>query len=404
LNILIISQYFWPENFRINDLATDLVEKGHKVTVLTGLPNYPKGNFFKGYGIFKKNYKEKYKGVDIYRVPIISRGNGKFQRLLLNYFSFAFTGSIFALLLYKKKFDKIFVFEVSPITVGIPAIVFKKLRNIPIVFWVLDLWPESVASVGAVKSQKYIGDIKILVKYIYSKCDKILVSSKGFKKSIENIEPRKNIISYFPNFIEKVDRGKVFYPELSQKINFPEGFKIMYAGNIGYAQSFPTILEAAEILRDYEIYWIIVGDGRFRAWVKERIKQLGLEKKVLLPGSFPQDTMPFFYSKSDVMLVSLKNELNFSLTVPGKVQSYMAFGKPIVAALDGEGANMIEDSCSGITCRPENPKELAETVLQMYNLPKEQLIKMGKSGKKYCEKHFNRDLLVDELINIFKQL
>jgi len=404
LNILIISQYFWPENFRINDLATDLVEKGHKVTVLTGLPNYPKGNFFKGYGIFKKKYKEQYKGVDIYRVPIISRGNGKFQRLFLNYLSFAFTGSIVALFLQKKKFDKIFVFEVSPITVGIPAIVFKKLKKIPIVFWVLDLWPESVASVGAVKSQKYIGYIKILVKYIYSKCDKILVSSKGFKKSIENIEPRKNIISYFPNFIEKVDRGKVFYPELSQKINFPEGFKIMYAGNIGYAQSFPTILEAAEVLRDYNIYWIIVGDGRCRDWVKKRIKQLGLEKKVLLPGSFPQDTMPFFYSKSDVMLVSLKNELNFSLTVPGKVQSYMAFGKPIVAALAGEGANIIKDSSSGITCRPENSKDLAETVLQMYNLPQEQLIKMGQSGKKYCEKNFNRDLLVDELINIFKQL
>ncbi|SCY91428.1 glycosyltransferase family 4 protein [Desulfoluna spongiiphila] len=398
MKILIVTQYFWPENFRINDLAVGLKEKGHDVTVFTGLPNYPSGSFFKGYGFFKKKYREKYKGVDVYRVPLFPRGSGKGWELVLNYLSYAFIASILGPLYFRKRFDAIFVFEVSPITVGIPAIVLKKIFKAPILFWVLDLWPESISSAGTIKSGNIINLVRILVRFIYKQCDKILVSSKGFIPSIFQIDSREDLISYFPNFIENVNSIESDAPEDKYAQPLPSGFRIMYAGNIGYAQSFPTILAAAEILKKYkDIHWIIIGDGRMGEWVNKQVYELGLTETVHLMGAYPQEAMPYYFDKSDVMLVSLRSEPNFALTVPGKIQSYLACGKPVIASIDGEGAELILEAGAGIACPAEDVYALVESILAMYHCDPSVLKDMGERGKRFCELNFDRDVLIERL-------
>lgn len=398
MKILIVSQYFWPENFRINDLAVGLKKKGHDVTVLTGLPNYPSGNFYKGYGFFKKKYREKYKGVDVYRVPLFPRGRGKGLELVLNYLSYAFMASVLGPLYFRKGFDAIYVFEVSPVTVGIPAIVLKKIIKAPILFWVLDLWPESISSAGTIKSSNIINLVRILVRFIYKQCDKILVSSKGFIPSILQIHSREDLISYFPNFIEDVNRFDSDAIEVKYDQPLPSGFRIMYAGNIGYAQSFPTILAAAEMLKEHkDIHWIIIGDGRMVEWVNKKVYELGLTETVHLMGAYPQEAMPYFFGRADVMLASLRSEPNFALTVPGKIQSYLACGKPVIASIDGEGADLIVEAGAGIACPAEDIQALADSVLAMYKCDASVLEEMGEKGKRFCELNFDRDVLIERL-------
>lgn len=392
MNVLIISQYFWPENFRINAIALDLQDRGHNVTVLTGKPNYPEGCFYKGYNFLKKRV-EKYKGIKIFRVPLIPRGKGNGFRLFLNYLSFAFFGSLLGPLFCREKYDIIFVFEVSPITVGFPAIVMKTIKRAPIFFWVLDLWPESLVSSGNIKSKKILNLVSKIVKFIYSNSDVILVSSKGFISNIkENFQIFKPIV-YFPNFIEKTDENN----KSIEKYKFPDGFNIVFAGNIGESQSFPTILNAVEKLKDYRIFWNILGDGRMFGYVKKEVKLRGLEKTFFLLGRYPNDSMPFFFSKADVLLVSLKREPNFELTVPGKIQSYLASGKPVIASLDGEGANIINEAKAGVTCDAEDVESLVEAVKKIFGLEKEERELLGENGKKYCFDNFNRFRLISKL-------
>ena len=397
MNILIVTQYFWPENFRINDLALSLKEKGHQITVLTGIPNYPQGSFFKGYSLVK-NRVEKYHGIKVLRCPIIPRGKSKGWQLALNFFSFALLASLIAPFVCRDKYDVIFVFEVSPITVGIPAIVLKKINKIPIFFWVLDLWPESISSAGKVNSPMVLKCVGLLVRLIYRCCDRILISSEGYKSSVEKMGGRQNQIKYFPNWSETEFETVQSNFEPTQNSLLQRGFKIMFAGNIGEAQSFRTILKAADILKNHpNIHWVILGDGRMYNKVKEEIQRKRLNDKVHLLGRHPLKTMPYFFAQADVMLVSLKRDPIFSLTVPGKIQSYMACGKPIIASLDGEGARLIEKSGAGFSSPAEDADALVKSVIKIYNLPKEKREDIGNLGKKYCESNFDRNMLVERL-------
>lgn len=403
MNILIVSQYFWPENFRINDLAVGLKELGHNVTVLTGKPNYPEGKFYSGYSFSSKSF-EKYKGLKIHRVPLIPRGKGSGLRLILNFFSFAFFASLFGPFVCKGSYDVIFVFEVSPITVGFPAIVLKKIKKAPIFFWVLDLWPESISSSGKIKSEKILNSIRFFVRYIYKQCDKILVSSKGFISNIKQVSPTSDSIVYFPNFIEETMSGINDDIATDELYKFPMGFKIMFAGNIGYSQSFPTILEAAEKLRKFaDIHWIILGDGRMAPWVKKRIEEIGLKSNIHMLGRYPQETMPYFFSNADALLVSLKKEPNFELTVPGKIQSYLSCKKPVIASLDGEGANLILEANAGLACPAEDADSLASAVLKLYNMDEKERETLGKNGREYCLANFDRALLFSTLEQWMKE-
>ncbi|MDF1593977.1 MAG: glycosyltransferase family 4 protein [Desulfobacterales bacterium] len=397
MNILIITHYFWPESYRINDLAVSLIQCGHQVTVITNIPNYPDGYFFKGYGIFKKNV-EIYNGVRIIRVPLIPRGKQGALRLALSYLSSAFSASGIVLFLVKNRFDLVFVFQPSPVTTGLPAMLMKKLCRIPIFLWVQDVWPETLSATGMVKSKTILKTVEYLVKIIYRGCDRLLIQSEAFEPCLKRLGVPADRIRYFPNSAEALYAPMEIESDAPERSTMPDGFRIMFAGNIGKAQDFPTILTAAERLKKHkDIHWIILGDGSMRAWVEDEIKSRGLEVTVHLLGRHPVTTMPRFFSLADVLLVTLKKEKIFSLTIPSKVQSYLACAKPILAAIDGEGARIIEESGGGMAVPAGDARALAKKVLTMYQLPKTELTKMGKRGEKYFCGHFNRDVLLDKL-------
>ena len=354
MNILIVTPHFYPENFRINDFAVEFQKKGHNITVLTGIPDYPAGKYFDGYGLFKRS-KETYQDINIYRAPRIPRGSGSNLRLSLNYISFVFGAVFKSLFFLRAKIDIIFVLGISPVTVCLPAIFFKKIRKIPLCFWVLDLWPESVVSAGNLKSSLIPTMLNPVVKFIYKHSDRILVSSKGFISSIENKGVDREKIEFFPQWAEPI-----FTPIKSGEYllgDIPENsFKIMFAGNIGDAQDFSSILEAANRLKyDKSIHWVILGGGRKEAWVRSKIIEYELEECFHLLGSYPLEKMPGFYYNADVMLFSLKDEYIFSITIPAKVQSYLACGKPILSMINGEGGNIIEEANAGLSCPAGSP-------------------------------------------------
>ena len=400
MNILIITPHFHPENFRINDFAEAFIERGHSITVLTSVPNYPGGQFFEGHGLLKNN-REVYKGIHIYRVPVIPRGSGSPLRLAINYISYVLGGQFTALFLMKKKLDIIFVFEPSPITIGLPAIFIKKMKNIPLIFWVLDLWPESVVSASNLKTS-FIPKLLIpVVKFIYGHCDRVLVSSKGFIRSIASKGVPIKKIEYFPQWAEPLFRPMKATNYLLKDIP-KDSFKIMFAGNIGEAQDFPSILEAARLLKDQSsIHWIILGGGRKESWVRKKVEEYHLQDCFHLMGSFPLGKMPEFYSNADVMLFSLKREDIFALTVPAKVQSYLACGKPILAMIDGEGASIITESGAGYVSPAETPESLAENALRLAALSQLEISAMGQRARKYYNENFERSVLFDKAESIF---
>ncbi len=398
MRILIVTQYFWPENFRINDLALGLLERGHEVTVFTGKPNYPEGSFFPGYGFFGR-VRENFRGVRVIRVPLIPRGAGGRPGLILNFFSFALFGSLLAPFRCKGDFDAILVYEPSPVTVGLPALVLKWIKRAPLLFWVQDLWPETLAATGVVRSKWILKMIEGLVRFIYRYCDLVLVQSRAFVARVEALGVEARKICYFPNSAEDVYRPVETgtQPGIGQAL-LPEGFRIMFAGNIGAAQDFETIVAAAERLRaQHDIHWTIIGDGRRQAWVEQEIARRGLQNSLHLLGRHPVRSMAHFFGSADVMLVTLRQDPVFALTIPSKIQSYLACGRPIVAALDGEGARVIEESGAGIAVRAGDAGALAEAVLRLYHMPRQEREDMGRRGREYFEQHFERKLLLTRL-------
>ena len=401
MRVLIVSQYFWPENFKINDVVNGLNERGVEVSVLTGKPNYPYGKFFKNYSFFGNSH-EIYNGISVYRSPLLPRSNGSGFRLFLNYLSFAFFASI-RLIFINKKFDKILVYEPSPITVGIPAIVAKYRFNSPIYFWVQDLWPESITDAGGIKNKKLIDLVNKLTIGIYKNCKKILVQSKAFIPYILEQKVSKNKLMYFPNSTEN------FYRPSNQnniyKKLMPNGFKIIFAGNIGEAQSFETIINSALYLREkkIKINWIILGDGRQKNNIEMKIKNLNLDNAFYFLGSYPTNQMPLFFSHADALLVTLKKSKIFSLTIPNKIQSYMACSKPIIASLDGEGSRVISDSNCGFASPSEDHISMSESIIKLMKLSKKEREIMGNNGRIYFEKEFEREKQLDKLIAILDE-
>lgn len=404
MNLLIITNHFWPENFRINDLALGLKKKGHRVTVLSGVPDYPEGKFFPGYGIFKRR-QEDYQGIKIWRVPLVPRDQGGKLRLTLNFLSFALCGCLLAPRYCTGPFDLILVFETSPVTVGLPALVVKKLRKIPIIFWVQDLWPESLSATGAVSSSLLLRLVGLLVQLIYRGSDLIMAQSRAFFPSIEKYGGSREKIVYFPNSAEGFYRPVQVEAQAPERALLPHGFTLMFAGNIGAAQDFETILAAAELLKDRrDLHWVILGDGRRRAWVADQVRARGLSDRVHLLGRYPPEAMPRFFAVADALLVTLKKEPIFALTIPAKVQSYLACSKPVIAALDGEGARVVQEAGAGLASPAGDSAALADNVLAMYHLSKSQRRAMGLRGRSYFEKHFERHMLLDRLEELMREV
>lgn len=397
MKILVVSQYFWPENFRINDLVLGLMERGHVVTVLTGKPNYPTGKLFPGYRLIRGS-AENYQGAEVRRVPLLPRGNGGAILLLLNYVSFAISATILGPFLCRGKYDAILVYEPSPITVGLPALWLKRLRGAPVFFWVLDLWPESLSATGAVRSPRILRWVEKLVRFIYKGSDRILVQSRAFFQPIQALGVDSARILYFPNSAEPLYRPLASSPTDRVEAGLPDGFVIMFAGNIGSAQDFPAILAAAERLREQrDIHWVILGDGRLAGWVHKEVKRRGLEETVHFMGSRPLEQMPRFFANADVMLVSLKQEPIFALTIPGKIQSYLACGRPIVGMLDGEGARVISEAQAGFACPAGDTSGLAARVLDLYRMDRVERDRLGTNGRAYYLGQFEREMLCSRL-------
>lgn len=403
MKILVVTQYFWPENFRINDLCDALVERGHEVTVYTGLPNYPEGEFFKGYS-FKGPYKENYGKIKVIRSPLIPRGKNKSIRLALNFFSFFFCASLLAPFLVRGKFDKIFVYEPSPITVAIPGIVLRFLKRAPMFFWVTDLWPESLEATGVVKNKNILDLVALMVRGLYKFSDRILVTSKGFIPRVKALGGKDHQILYFPQWAEAL-----FKRRIDKNFNDPKipsnGFKIMFAGNIGSAQDFETIVAAAKILKEEKnIYFLILGDGLMRKWAEEEVNKYSLHENFIFLGRKPLDLMPEYYSKADVMLMSLTNTDLFSITVPSKLQSYLASGKPILASMNGEGAEIVKAANAGLAVNAGRPEELAAAILKMSKMDTQELKLLGENAKKCYDEQFEREKLITLLETEFKKV
>lgn len=398
MRILIVTQYFWPENFRINDLALGLKERGHEVMVFTGKPNYPNGKFYKGYSFFNKR-KEDWNGIKIIRSQLIPRGKGGGARLFINYISFAFLGSLRALFLNIKA-DIIYVYEPSPITVGFPAIVLKWKTKGQLFFWVQDLWPQALEASGNISNKRIIKYANIVTKWIYRYCDKILMQSKAFTDYLllQNVESNKMI--YFPNSAE------VFYKPIPKSVQYQKYFQskynLVFAGNIGESQAFDTLLKAATLvkIKNPAICWTIIGEGRMKEYVIKKIIEYNIAENFKLIGSFPPGEMPAFFAYADAMIVSLKKDFIFSLTIPSKLQSYMACGKPIIGSLDGEGARIIEQSQCGLVAPGEDEISLSEQVIRFFNLPQQEREDMAQNSLDYYNIEFNRDTLIDNLISL----
>lgn len=401
--VLIISPHFHPEDFKCNEVAFELAKRGYDVTALSDIPNYPHGKFYKGYGLFRRR-REVVNGVKIIRTAMIPRGNGSGLRLALNYVSFAITACIRAIFMALfGKYDTIIVHQLSPITVGLPALIIKKLRpKTKLLFWVLDLWPESLEVAGGITNKHILGVFESIAKWCYKSSDQILMSSKGFKESICTKGNFTDKLIYFPNWAD----GDLTKNSENELPTIPAGFKIMFAGNVGEAQDFDHTLEAFKILRDKghkDILFLIVGNGRKMEWVESYISDNNLKDIVHCLGRHPLESMSKFFASADVLYLALKDCSIFNLTCPAKLQAYMSVGKPVLAMLNGEGANIINDAQCGLSVPAGGSEKLADAIIQMKNFSLEELQTMGNNGKAYCINNFAFEKNMSKLINLIER-
>ena len=398
--ILLVTQYFQPENFKCNDIAFELQRRGYEVTVLTAIPNYPQGRYFDGYGLFKRRV-EHIDGVKVIRGFVIPRGKGGKIGLSLNYLSYLVSSCLIALYLsLRYKYEAVFVHQVSPVTIGVAATLIKRIQRIPMYFWVLDLWPESLTAAIGLRNKYILGFFSKMVQWFYRRSDKILISSKGFANSICEKGDFAEKIIYFPNWVDKALTAKsdVVTPDV------PNGFVAMFTGNIGASQDFGTVLSAAERLKEHkDIHFVIVGNGRARAWVEQQIVERGLNETVHCVGSYPLEAMPATFAKADVLFAALKDEPIFALTVPAKIQAYMSSGKPIISMINGEAMELVREVGCGMAVAAEDSKAFADAVLQMSQLSQSEREQMGNRGREFASNNFDftkQMTLLEEIMNL----
>jgi len=403
MKLLVVTQYFWPEDFRINDLVRSLAERGHDVEVLTGKPNYPEGIIFPGYRAWGCQ-QEQWNGATVHRVPLAGRGSKSAVKLALNYLSFILSGLVLApWLLRRRKYDVVFVYGLSPILQAIPALFLGWLKKAPVAIWVQDLWPESLSATGYVRSSMILKVVESVVRFIYRNADLLLVQSRAFEPRIAAMAPGKPII-YYPNSVDALfcnPGSTVALPEIPA---LEGAFPVMFAGNIGAGQAVEVIVEAATILQGHpDIRFVVFGKGSRWEWMRAEVESRGLTN-VHLPGRFPVETMPGLMQKASALLVTLANEPIFAATVPNKIQAYMAAGRPILACLNGEGARLVTEARAGLTVAAEDAAALAAATLQLFQMPRADREALGANGRSYFRQHFDHEHLTDVLVRHFQTL
>ena len=398
MRILLVTQYFYPEVFKSNDLAFELAKRGHKVDALVGIPNYPDGKYFKGYGLFSKRY-EIVNGVNVYRCFQIPRGKGGW-RLPSNYFTYVISSCLDVLFYFawKKKYDCIIGHEPSPIFQAYPALLLRKLRKVPFYYWIMDLWPDAMKSGGGVKNEKVLNFVDWLVKGIYRQTDKILITSKRFRESIEQKGDFKDKIIYFPNWSDDI----LSMPQEYDIPDLPNGFKIMIAGNLGKSQNLEAVTEVMLGLKDtYEVKWVFVGGGSCKGWLEQFIKDNGLEDRAICVGQYPFKAMPAFLKQADAMLVTLRNGFShLEAVVPARLQSYMSAGRPVLAMIGCGGADIIEESKCGYAVPAGDTAALIKIIKEKVLSNKNAFEQMGQNGRDYYEKNYRMDMCIDNLEKI----
>ncbi|UXH77641.1 glycosyltransferase family 4 protein [Roseateles amylovorans] len=403
MRVLILSQHFWPETFRINEVAESLMAAGCEVTVLTGQPNYPEGRVFDGYRATALTVETHPAGYQIHRVPLYPRGIGGAKRLVANYLSFLAAASVLGpWSLRGQAFDIVFVYGTSPILQAIAGIVLKQIKRAKLVTWVQDLWPQSLEVTGFVRNPRLLALVATVVRWIYRRHDLLLVQSLAFEPPVRAMAG-KTPVEYHPN------PGEVAFSSPTGSappaLALPDGFNVVFAGNFGTVQALETVVEAASVLADHspDIRIVMIGSGSRGPWLEAEIERRGL-RNLMLAGRFPPQAMPGLLDQAAAVLVSLNCGEILSQTVPSKVQAYLAAGRPIIASLDGEGARVVEEAGAGIAVPAEDATALAEGILRIHGLAPAARSAMGESGRRYYEQHFAPEALATKLAARFQLL
>lgn len=395
-HILVISQCFHPQQFRINDICTEWIKRGYKVTVIAGIPNTPQGQYYKGYGPFK-NTRENYNGINIIRIPVIPRGSNSIM-LALNYLSFVVSG-FFWQLFSKLKADSVFIFEVSPMTQALPGVWYAKKRKIPSYIYVQDLWPETIEAVTSINNKHILGLLGKMVDYIYKRCTCIFTTSKSFIKSISNRGVPVEKIEYWPQYPE--DFYKVLEKQETSEIPSDGRYNIIFTGNIGKAQGLEVLPKTALLIKDNnmdkDIRFNIVGDGRYKDEFIKIIDSMNISDMFnFIPQQHPTK-IPELLAASDIAFLCLKDQPLFEMTVPAKLQSYMACGMPIVASVAGETKRIIEGAECGLCNLPGDAEGLFHNIIRFFNMTDEELEILGINSKEYCNNNFNKVELLNTM-------
>jgi glycosyltransferase involved in cell wall biosynthesis len=401
MKVLIVSQHFWPETFRINEVAESLREAGCSVSVLTGQPNYPDGQVFPGYRAGSLG-REEHAGFTIHRVPLVPRGRGGARQLVANYLSFLASACILGpWMLRGRKFDVIFVYGTSPILQAMAGVVLRLVKRAALVTWVQDLWPQSLEVTGFVRNARLLRAVAAVVSWIYRRSDLLLVQSHAFVPTVRAMAGRTPV-EYHPNPGERAFSEPP--TEAAPALALDDGFNVVFAGNLGTVQSLETIVEAAALLKMHrDVRFVVIGSGSRGDWLERTVAERGLDN-VQLPGRFPPQAMPRILEQASALLITLARGEILSQTVPSKMQAYLASGRPIIASLDGEGQRVLNEAGAGMACPAEDPAALAEAVLKLRNAGAEELGRMGDAGRRYYVEHFDPVVLAEQLVDRFRAL
>lgn len=385
MKILVVCQYYKPEPFRIGDICEALAQQGHQVHVVTGVPNYPEGEIYPGY---EKSWGRETmeNGVRVRRCFTLPRKTGSLHRIL-NYFSFPISSGWYLSML-KEDYDVVLVHQLSPVMMAHGAIRYAKKHGKKVVLYCLDLWPESLLAGGIRRDSVIYKVFHHISRRVYHKVDRILVTSKGFAPYINDYLGVSEPCGYLPQYAESL------YDQVPDKPVHAGPFRFVFAGNIGEMQSVDTIIGAAGLLKeDHRACFEIVGDGSALAACREMAKEL---PNVTFRGRMDVEKMPELYAEADAMLVSLKNNPGIATTLPGKVQSCMAAGKPLVGSIGGETAEVIREARCGVCAEPENCEALAAEIRELMDHP-ERFAEYGKNAREYYQTHFRKEAFLRKL-------
>ncbi len=405
-HILLISQYFYPETFRVNDMAAEWVKRGYKVTVLTGIPNYPMGKFFEGYG-FKHRRRENWNGADVIRIPLIPRGSSSHKILNAagmgaNYLSFVISGIRWV----RKNHihaDLVYTYQVSPMTQALVGVCYAKKYHVPHYLYVTDLWPENVESVTGIHSQAFIRPIQKMSDYIYKNTDRIFTCSQSFISRIEARGIDRSKIEFWPQYAEEF-----YWPADREGDLLPQDgiFNLVFAGSVGFAQGLDILVKAAKLLKAEHVVvrFHIIGDGRYLAQLKRNIKTACVEDYFYFIPRQAAEDIPRYLAFADALLLTLSRNDVFSMTLPAKIQSYFACARPVLVSADGEVCDIVNHTGAGLCSSAEDAAGFAENIKKMMQMDKSEQTKMGENALAYAAKHFNKKRQMDRLDEVFADL